>query len=92
MRVRDVRWSQWNIDHIAGHGVDQHEVEEVVYDRSHHAVRVAEKRYLVIGPTPGGRHSGITLEREGQGAYFVVTARDAELKERRLYERHRRRG
>ena len=89
MRIRDVHWNQWNIEHIARHGVDPAEAEEVVFSRIHHAIRVGSARYLITGQTAGGRYLAVVVERAEPGDFVVITARDATLRERRIYDRSR---
>ena len=88
MRIDELRWNDWNEDHIARHRVEPSEVEEVVFHRSHHLARIRDDRYLVIGRTDSGRLLSIIVDRDGGAVFFVVTARDAAPKERRLYLRH----
>ncbi len=83
-----VVWSSGNILHIAKHNVTPDEVEEaiqgplVIFDTH-------TDRYLAIGRTHAGRMLSIVLSpMQAEGAYYVVTARDASDKERRLYQAH----
>ena len=77
-------WDPWNIGHIARHGVTPEEVEQVC--RGPHVERVAYAlRLMMIGPTDAGRLLAVVLERRGPDAYFVITARPASRKERRIY-------
>ena len=48
-------------------------------------------RYLLIGNTEAGRYLAVVLGPRGRGVYGLITARDADQAERRLYQRHRRR-
>lgn len=85
MRQRRIlRWTPFNIAHVARHGVFPIEAEEAV------AVDAAELvepgyggRYAFIGPAKGGRILTVVAEPEGAGVYLVVTARPASRKERR---------
>ena len=88
MRINELHWNDWNEDHIARHGVAPDEVEEVVFHRSYYLARIGGDRYLVIGRTDGGRLLSIIVDRDDGSNFFVVTARDAAPKERRLYQRH----
>ncbi len=47
------------------------------------------ERVAVIGSTLEGRILAIVLERVSEGNYYVVTARPADRKERRLYREGR---
>ena len=78
-------WDSWNVAHIARHEVVPAEVEEVC-----HGEPMAEQgkkgRIRLVGPTIRGRMLAIILEREGEGIYYVVTARPASREERRRYQ------
>jgi uncharacterized DUF497 family protein len=86
--IAELRWSEWNEEHIARHGVDPTEVEEVVFHRPFHATRASDNRFLLVGQTDSGRYLSVIVETEPDGLFFVVTARDAAPYERRLYRRH----
>lgn len=89
MRIDDIEWNRWSVEHIARHGVGWSEVEEVVFGRSFTSVRVGAARFLVVGQTLGGRYLTVVVEREEGGVYVVVTARDADASERRRHDRRR---
>jgi uncharacterized DUF497 family protein len=78
-------WDSWNIDHIAQHGVVPEEVEAVCFGR--HIVRQSYNgRFLVIGYTEKLRPLAIILApKPEEGAFYPVTARTADRKERRIY-------
>jgi uncharacterized DUF497 family protein len=76
-------------EHIARHHVHVSEVEEVV-DSTHFVTRTRQGRYRLIGQTQAGRYLTIIVVPRGSGIYSLVTARDADDAERRLYQRNRR--
>ena len=83
-------WDDANADHIARHGVTVEEAEEALLDRRR-VGSVAysvpgERRWGVIGSTDAGRILSIVFTRR-HGAIRVVTALDANRKERRRYWR-----
>lgn len=83
--VRQLIWDDSNVAHIARHEVVPEEVEDVCHD----APIVSETyagRLRVIGRTARGRILTVILAPESEGAYYVVTARPASRKERRLYQ------
>ena len=87
MHVEDLIWDDQNSAHIARHGIEIDEVEEIAFGR-HHARRVrGENRYQVIGQTAEGRYLLIILDHEGHGVSYVVTAREMDSDERRQYHR-----
>ena len=90
MFVRRLTWDAWNVRHIARHGVLPPEVEDVCQGpcitREAYAGRI-----MLIGPTRSGRILAAVLEpQEEQGVYYVVTARSASRRERRLYQQESR--
>jgi uncharacterized DUF497 family protein len=85
--VRRLDWDQASIDHIARHGVEPDEVEDVVFGQSHQN-RARDGRYRFVGQTSGGRYLAVFVEPESEsGVFYVLTARDATIQERRLIRR-----
>jgi uncharacterized DUF497 family protein len=82
IRKKDLVWDDWNIAHIAKHSVKPNDVEEVLKG-SYIAKGTYKRRILVIGKS-GSRMLSIVLNKEPRG-YYVVTARDASRRERRVY-------
>lgn len=78
-------WDPWNVGHIARHGVRPQEVEEVRH--SPFVTRATySNRILLIGHTHDERTLAVILApTEDENEYYVVTARPASRKERRLY-------
>ena len=88
MHVRAFDWDDWNVNHVARHGLEPHEVEAVC--RSDIFVRRGrEGCYLIYGRTSAGRYLTVVLRSRGQGVGRVITARDMTDNERRLYHRRR---
>ena len=82
--IRELLWTDWNVEHIARHNVSPHEVEEICYSSS--CVSKARNKTLrVIGQTRSGRFLAIFLAPRGKESYFVVTARAATEAERRRF-------
>jgi len=77
-------WDEYNISHIAKHGLKVKEVEEAVNDKKR-LVRKFRKRYMILG-SAWGRIIVVILEKVRDG-YYVVTARDVTTSEKRLYKR-----
>lgn len=83
--INRLSWDPWNVGHIARHGVTLQEVEEVCFGRFTTRQSYAQ-RILLVGPTTEERMLAIVLEPEGDGDYYVVTARPASRRERRQYQ------
>lgn len=77
-----VPWNEWNEDHIARHGVDRTEAEEVALGDSY-ITKGRRGTYRVVGQTNGGRFLTVVVSPRGDGVSYVVTARDADSSERR---------
>lgn len=73
-------------EHIGRHHVSVEEVEEVVFGQ-HLNFRARHGYYSVVGQTYGGRYLTIFIAPRGAGVYALVTARDADDAERRMYRR-----
>jgi uncharacterized DUF497 family protein len=98
MRIRPVQtpdfdWDEFNIEHIAEHGVTPTEAEDAILDPdrvpSESRNTPTEKRQGLIGMTENGRilFVSMTLRR---GAVRVVTAYEASERQKRQYRRGRR--
>ena len=78
IKIEQIVWDEWNVKHINKHNVTQEEVEEVVTTIITH-----KKGYsgwiLLIGRT---RIVSVVVKRDRTGSYYVVTARDADEKEK----------
>ncbi len=89
-RIRELTWDDWNLEHIARHGVTAEDVEPVCFDETTRITRAGRNRYQAIGQTEGGRYLTVFLDSEGHGRYYSVTARPADEGERRLFLHSRR--
>ncbi|MBI4317159.1 MAG: BrnT family toxin [Chloroflexi bacterium] len=83
--IRRLIWDPWNVAHIADHQVIPEEVEEVCHGRPMTSTTL-EDRLRVVGPTLAGRMLTVILAAKEEGVYYLVTARPASRKERRLYQ------
>ncbi|MBI4318186.1 MAG: BrnT family toxin [Chloroflexi bacterium] len=87
--IRRLVWDPFNVAHIARHAVVSEEVEAVC--QGDPVVETGKQgRLLVFGPTRAGRILTVVLDAtETAGVYYVVTARPASRRERRIYARTR---
>ncbi len=86
VRVAAIDWSDASIEHIARHGVDPDEVDDVVFG-PRYATRARNNTYRLVGQTLAGRYLTVILAPRGDGLFAVVTARDANPGERRAFQR-----
>jgi len=79
-------WDDGNVDHTARHGFTPEEVEEV-FVGDHKVRRTGQQRYIALGETLDGRLALVVFRRLPGGVVRVITARDMDSSERRLYRR-----
>lgn len=82
MNDADLVWDDWNLQHIARHGVSQDEVEEIVHGEPL-VDQTYASRLLLTGNSARGRALTAILRHLGENRYYVVTARPASARERR---------
>ena len=78
-------WDEGNLEHVGEHGVEPGEVEEIFRGKLY--VRRVRERYIVLGVTLTGRRLFSVLVRYPGPVARIITARDMNAKERRLFER-----
>lgn len=86
MVISGFDWDDDNILHIAKHQFSPEEVEEV-FASGHKVRRARQKLYIALGETLDGRLSLVVFRRIGKGMIRVITARDMDDAERRLFRR-----
>lgn len=86
IKVKKLVWLEWNIKHIRIHNVTVKEVELSIINFIAHK-HGYKGRYILIGRS-GNRIISTIVKREKANTYLVITARDADKKERKIiYER-----
>ena len=73
-------WDDWNTEHIKKHSLSREEVEEAIQNINAHR-KGNNGRILLIGRS-GTRILSIVLGQKMEQKYYVITARDANKKER----------
>ena len=86
MVVSGFEWDDDNVTHIGRHEFTPEEVEEV-FAGGHKVRRTRQKRYIALGETLDGRLAFIVFRRMSGGLVRVITARDMDASERRLFRR-----
>jgi len=79
-------WDDQNVLHIERHQFSPEEVEEV-FDGDYKVRRARQGLYIALGETLDGCLAFVVFRRLSKGVIRVVTARDMENNERRLYRR-----
>lgn len=84
----DFRWNEWNIDHLARHGIDPDEAEDVVRSaRRPFPRRIGEDKLLAWGPGLGGRLLQVIFVMDENGEAFIIHGRELTAKEKRVHRR-----
>ena len=87
--IQQLLWDEWNVAHILRHDVTPDEVEEICRGE-HIALQSYAGRLMLIGLTRGRILAAVLAPQEGEGVFYVVTARTASRKERRYYRQQTR--
>ncbi|MEO8971272.1 MAG: hypothetical protein ABI406_06700 [Ktedonobacteraceae bacterium] len=89
--IRQLRWNDWNIEHIGrpGHEATQDEVEEIVASEHSFGQIQPNGRIFVLGITTQGRYLATVIDPEVDGIWYCVSARTASKKERIRYHQER---
>lgn len=75
-------WDEQNIDHIADHGVEPIEAEQVIANAV--LIRKVDRgKYIAYGQTFAGRYLLVVFARKDEGRLRVVTSRDMTSGEKR---------
>ena len=86
MSISGFEWDDDNILHIEKHEFTPEEVEEV-FAGDHKIRRTRQRRYIALGETFDGRLAFVVFRRLPGGMVRVITARNMEASERRLFRR-----
>ena len=86
MVISGFEWDEDNRFHIERHEFTPEEVEEV-FAGNHKVRRTRQERYIALGETLDGRLAFVVFRRLSGGRVRVITARDMEVSERRLFRR-----
>ena len=88
----EFRWNEWNLEHIAEHGVRPEEAERVVENaRPPYPEAREDRKLLVIGRGLGERWLQLIYVLDDDGTAFVIHARPLDDGEKRRYRRRMRR-
>jgi len=85
------RWNEWNVEHIAEHGITQAEAEYVVDNaRPPYPEYRGDGKWRVWGQTPFGRFIQAVYIIDPDETLYVIHARPMEDSEKRRYRRRER--
>jgi uncharacterized DUF497 family protein len=85
----DFRWNDWNVEHIARHGVSPEEAEGAVRGaRSPFPRKIEEDKWLVWGKGKGGRYLQVVfVVDDPQESIYIIHARPLNEREKRQFRR-----
>ena len=86
MIISELEWDDENIEHIAQHGVNPKEVEEVC-SGLHLSERERAQRYILSGQSASGRYLNVVIERIGKGLFRPITAFEMSENYKRRYRK-----
>lgn len=82
IRIDQLIWESWNEIHVKKHGVSRADVERGI---SHvRAFKYGYRGRIVLICKIGDKFVSVILDKKSEGKYYVVTARVASRKERRI--------
>ena len=88
----EFRWNDWNLEHIAEHGIGPEEAQGVVERASAPFPRkIDDEKELVWGPGRGGRLLQVIYVYSPGEVIYIIHARPLSAVEVRQYRRTRRR-
>jgi uncharacterized protein len=88
MKIQEILWPEDRIEHIAQHGVEPEEVEEVCFGRPLILRAKASGQnpaYYVLGQTEAGRYLFCVMLEFPEGKGYPVTARPMVERERQRF-------
>ena len=86
--VRSIRWTRGAIKHIAKHNIEPFEVEEALFEDKPIIRQGRKDRAYILAQTLSGRYLFIVISYPPvKGEISIITARDMDEKERRLYKK-----
>jgi len=85
MEINSFKWDEDTIVHIANHGVSPEEVEEVAFENVPSIRKGKQGRRYLYGKTIGARYLFTVYILSQQEEAKVITSRDMDDKERKLY-------
>jgi len=87
----EFRWNDWNVEHVAGHGVSREEAEMVVRDgRRPFPRKIEDDKWLVWGRGRGGRFLQVIFVVDPEETVYVIHARPLNEQEKRRLRRRQR--
>jgi hypothetical protein len=86
MRINKLQWDDDNVEHIARHGVNPQEVEDVCFG-FHIYIRESSKKYIISGQSANGRYLNVVIETVGKQVFRPITAFEMSENYKRRYKK-----
>ena len=87
----EFRWNDWNLDHIAKHGVTSEEAEGVCRNaRRPYPRDIGDGKFIAWGKGSGGRFLQVIFITDEDGTLYVIHSRRLNDNEKRLFCRNQR--
>jgi len=80
--INQLIWDNWNLEHISKHKISKEEVEIAIVNIFAHKEGY-NKRIIFLGRSKN-RMLAVITAKERNNKYYIVTARDAGKKERKI--------
>jgi|SRR5215217_9028331 len=84
---REVKDSEWSIDHIAAHDVTLDEVREAILEHPYWMTAGRNNTTLIYGRTYAGRYLFVVAIHDHEDVAFIVTAREMTPREKKTFHR-----
>lgn len=84
MIIPELKWDDENIEHIARHGVNIVELEDICFE-PHLCFLGHSRRHILYGKTSDGRYLKVVLERLSNVIFRPITALDRTVREKHNY-------
>ncbi len=81
-------WDENNIEHIANHGIEPYEAEEVI-DDDPRILKAGKDRFSAYGQADSGRYLLVVFALKPEQRIRVITARDLTVTEKKRLRRRR---
>jgi len=87
MKISKIIWKEENVEHIGKHKITPQEVETLCFDDVPKIKKGKGNTYYILGQTDSGRYLFVVARLWRKGAIYIITARDMDTKEKKLYKR-----
>lgn len=88
IKLENLIWDLWNVEHIKKHNISQKEVEDAITNIITN--RMGYEGRIILTGRSGKRLISVVVFPKQAKTYYIIAARDADKKERKLvYEKEK---